>query len=132
MNVVMLRGRLTAVPSDRALPDGSIVWSFDLSTPTDDGRASVPVVARGDDRMATLVASLAEGAELFVTGSVRRRFFRTASGTQSRTEIVATQVTPVGANGPGVRAWRQAWTALGADDLVTLRSGLSALPGAPV
>ena len=127
MNVVMLRGRLAAVPSDRRLPDGSIVWSFDLSTPTEEGRVSVPVVCHGDDRIANLIV----GAELFVTGTVRRRFFRSASGTQSRTEIVANQVTAVGSNGPGVRAWRQAWTALGADDLVTLRSGLGALPGVP-
>ena len=127
MNVVMLRGRLAAVPSDRRLPDGSIVWSFDLSTPTDEGRMSVPVVSQGDDRIATWVV----GAEVFVTGTARRRFFRTAGGTQSRTEIVARHVSLVGPNGPGVRAWRQAWAALGEDDLVTLRSGLGALPGVP-
>ena len=30
--------------------------------------------------------------EVFILGRVRRRFFRTAGGTQSRTEVVADQV----------------------------------------
>jgi hypothetical protein len=39
--------------------------------------------------------SIAAGDEVVLTGRVRRRFFRTAGGTQSRTEVVADRVVPV-------------------------------------
>jgi hypothetical protein len=126
MNIVVLRGRLAAVPSARRLRDGRIVWSFDLSTPSEGGTLSVPVVWDGGDEPGVWLV----GAELFVVGRARRRFFHTAGGTQSRTEIVAVQVSLVARKGPTARAWRKAWSALGPDDLTTLRSGLGALPGA--
>jgi hypothetical protein len=90
MNVVVLRGRLTSASARRTLSSGSELLSLEITTPTASGQISVPVAwfeppADFDP---------AVGEELVVRGTVRRRFFRTAAGTQSRTEVVAEEVVP--------------------------------------
>ena len=88
MNLVLITGHVITAPSVRSLPSGSVVWSFDLATPTDDGTASVPL-AWLDPPDGT---HLAPGDELVVLGSARRRFFRASGATQSRTEVVVESV----------------------------------------
>lgn len=89
-NVVILRGRVTSEPSVRQLPSGRTVTQIELTTTCEDAAVSVPVVV--DDRPVTCRA----GDEVVVAGHVRRRFFRAAGVTQSRTEVVAAQVVPAG------------------------------------
>ena len=84
-NLVVLRGRVSSEPTARELPSGSVVTNIELTTPTDDGAVSVPVVIAG-------AASYSLGDELVVVGSVRRRFFRAGGATQSRTEVVASEI----------------------------------------
>ena len=43
MNVVVLTGRLSSDPQRRDLASGSVLWTLEVSTDTDDGVASVPV-----------------------------------------------------------------------------------------
>lgn len=88
MNYVILRGHLSSQPQERALASGSVLWSLELTTPTDQGAWSVPV-AWFDPPVAM---SFDAGDEVVVIGAVRRRFFRSANGTQSRTEVVASDV----------------------------------------
>jgi single-strand DNA-binding protein len=94
-NVVVLRGAVRGERTERELPSGSIVVQFDVATAlAADGRhrsVSVPV-AWVDPIDAALVV---EGAEVVITGTVRRRFFRVGGATQSRTEVVADAVIPV-------------------------------------
>ena len=92
MNLVLITGHVITAPSVRTLPSGSAVWSFDLATPTNDGTASVPL-AWLDPPEGT---QLAPGDELVVLGSARRRFFRSAGSTQSRTEVVVEAVARAG------------------------------------
>ena len=102
-------------------------WSFDLSTPSEAGTLSVPVVWDVRRRSRRLAGRRGVARRR----RVRRRFFRTAGGTQSRTEIVAVARLAGRSEGsPSARAWRTAWSALGPDDVATLRSGLGALSGA--
>jgi single-strand DNA-binding protein len=99
-NVVVVRGPVRGTPTSRELPSGSTVLQFDVATVVDDpgaptGRTttttvSVPVSWTDPGDAAVVV----EGAELVVTGTVRRRFFRVGGATQSRTEIVADAVIP--------------------------------------
>jgi single-strand DNA-binding protein len=94
MNIVVLRGRLAAVARSRTLPSGMVIAELDLTTEavgTD--RTSVPVVVQ---HPAPAVLGLAEGSEVIVVGAVRRRFFRAAGATASRTEVVAATVVPAG------------------------------------
>jgi len=53
--------------------------------------ASVPVAWFDPPERAL---GLAAGTEVLVTGSVRRRFFRTPAGTGSRTEVIAQALLP--------------------------------------
>ena len=93
MNVVILRGVLSRPSEERVLPSGDTLVAYELRIPHDDGPAdSVPVVwptalGRGQ---------LDEGQEVVVTGRVRRRFYRAAGATQSRTEVVADVVVRAG------------------------------------
>lgn len=95
MNVVILQGRLSRAPSTRTLPSGDELTSFEVTTPAaaDDGRAdSVPVTWLRAPRRAREIAA---GAEVVVTGRIRRRYFTAAGATASRTEVVAEAVVPV-------------------------------------
>lgn len=87
-NVVVLCGRLSSAPQWRELASGSVLWTLEVTTQGDRGAASVPV-AWFDP---AVEPSFETGDEVYVVGEVRRRFFRGANGTQSRTEVVATEV----------------------------------------
>ena len=90
MNVVTLRGRLSRPAEERTLPSGDRLVQLELTVARPGDKAeSVPVVCF--DAPAT-VAGLDVDEEVVILGRVRRRFFRTGGGTQSRTEVVADQV----------------------------------------
>ncbi|HEX7131380.1 MAG TPA: single-stranded DNA-binding protein [Iamia sp.] len=93
MNVVILRGRLSSAPSSRTLPSGDTLVTFEVTTRPPEGPAeSVPVAWPDAPRRA---AQLPPGAEVVVTGRVRRRFFKAGTATASRTEVLADAVLPV-------------------------------------
>ncbi|MEN9645399.1 MAG: hypothetical protein RL238_2068 [Actinomycetota bacterium] len=93
MNCVVLRGHLSSEPQARELASGSTLWSLEITTATDEGAWSVPVAWFDPPS----VPMFTVGDEVVVRGGVRRRFFRTAAGTQSRTEVVASDVVPANA-----------------------------------
>lgn len=92
MNVVVLRGVLSRPPEARDLPSGDRLVAYEVTIRTD-GRPteSVPVVWFDPPARAAVMEA---GAEVVVTGRIRRRFFRTPAGTGSRTEVVAERVLP--------------------------------------
>lgn len=90
MNVVILRGTLSRPPKVRTLPSGDELAAFEVTTRDGDGPAdSVPVVWFSPPARAL---RLDTGAPVVVVGRVRRRFYRTPSGTHSRTEVLADEV----------------------------------------
>lgn len=92
MNVVILRGSLSSAPTSRTLPSGDTLVTFEVTTRPPEGRAeTVPVAWPDAPRRA---ATLPPGAEVVVTGRVRRRFFRAGGVTASRTEVLADAVLP--------------------------------------
>ena len=84
MNVVVLRGRVSSEPNLRELGSGSVVMNIDLTTRVNDVNTSVPLVWFDPPAK----AQFAEGDEVCLVGTVRRRFFRSGGSTQSRTEVV--------------------------------------------
>ena len=85
-NVVLLRGHLTSEPVLRALPSGDTVTQLELTTTVAGRATSVPVALHGR------TVSVTEGDEVVVIGHVSRRFFRAGGVTQSRTEVIASEV----------------------------------------
>lgn len=110
MNHVLLVGRLSSRPQQRSLASGSVLWSLELTTDTPDGAWSVPVAYFDPPCEIGFEA----GQEVVVVGAVRRRFFRSASGTQSRTEVVATDVVAASAKRRVQRMLRREAERLGA------------------
>lgn len=84
-NVVLLRGQLSSDPRPRQLPSGDEVINYEVTTETDEGKASVPVAWFAPRRRPNLQA----GDEVLVVGFVRRRFFRARGSAGSKTEVVA-------------------------------------------
>ena len=89
-NVVVLIGRLARPAAVRQLPSGDVLVEYQLTVPRPGQRAdSVPVV--WEDPPPSAVEHDTDD-EVVVVGRVRRRFFRTAARTESRTEVVAEKV----------------------------------------
>ncbi len=92
MNVCILQGRLTRPPEHRVVGDGRSVVTYELAVDRPEGPTeTVPVV--WDDAPARAL-DLDVDAEVVAAGRVRRRWFRSAGATQSRTEVVAVEVLP--------------------------------------
>ena len=91
-NVTVLVGHLGRAPEVRTLPSGDRVLSLELSIrPSGAAAESVPIAWYDPPEPAVLWIA---GEELLVVGRTRRRFYRAQGCTQSRTEVVATSVTP--------------------------------------
>src|SRR4051794_6432026 len=101
-NDVFLRGRLAADPVNRVLPSGDELVAFRLTVdrPSDDkasggGSRSARTVRVDSIDCAAVTARVrrslqraAPGDELELTGSLRRRFWRSADGLGSRYEVL--------------------------------------------
>ena len=88
-NVVLLRGTVTSNPVVRELPSGVTVTQVEMTTQVAGRAISVPVAVH--DRRVTVGC----GDSVVVTGHVSRRFFRAGGATQSRTEVIASDVIRV-------------------------------------
>jgi len=91
VNIVVLIGTVSREPELRDLASGERVLSFDLTASGAGERSDTVPVAWLDP---PTKASLTAGDAVVVTGRVRRRFFKTAAGIQSRTEVTAEHVVP--------------------------------------
>lgn len=87
MNVAVVSGYVPTKPVERRLESGEFATAFDLVAEGDGGRLNVPVNWVTNARV-----HVSEGDEVLVVGRVRRRFFRSAGGVQSRTEVLADSV----------------------------------------
>ena len=97
LNVVVVRGSLSSVPTERVLPSGDRLVQLEVTARVGDGEAlSVPVAW-----FTKAVLRLEAGDEVVVLGKVRRRFFHAGGASASRTEVVADRVVPAR---QGVRA----------------------------
>jgi single-strand DNA-binding protein len=91
-NVALLIGRLARPAEPRDLPSGDRLVQYEVTIPSETGRAeSVPVVWF-DAPAAAEDYDVDE--KVVIVGRVRRRFFQAGGRTQSRTEVVAEAVVP--------------------------------------
>lgn len=96
-NEVRLVGRVSAGASERVLPSGDLLATFRVVVPRPRraaGARRTPSVDAIDIACFTAATrrragTLQDGERIEVRGSLRRRFFRTASGAQSRYDVEA-------------------------------------------
>lgn len=81
LNVAVLIGEVITEPVQKVLSNGDMVVNCDVAAVTDEGRTVVPIVVTGTD------AHIAMGDNVCVVGFMRKRFFQTPAGLQSRTEL---------------------------------------------
>ena len=123
MNIVVLRGRLSSDPGVRELQSGSVLVSLEITTQESDGVRSNAPVAWFDPPRSSPVLHWKAGEEVLVLGSVRRRFYRAGGATQSRTEVVASQVVKASSARSVDRLLSEAARCLGSAEAVALPSG---------
>jgi len=90
LNMVVVIGSLAKPMQVRSLPSGLSLASFDLMVRRADQSADTVPVALFDTP--EHLPEWTAGQEILAIGRVRRRFFRVAGSTQSRTEVVAGKV----------------------------------------
>lgn len=110
MNVVYLQGHLSSDPVLRELSSGSRLLSLEVTTSTDSGTANVPVAWFDPPT----IPDWGAGVEIAVRGYVKRRFYRGAAATQSRTEVVASEVCEISRRRQAQRVLERAVKALDA------------------
>jgi single-strand DNA-binding protein len=88
VNVVVLVGRVTQDPLVRELPGGATVTQLEIATKVDGAAKKIPVALHERS------ISLGVDDLVVVVGQVQRRFFRSGGSTQSRTEVVASDIVP--------------------------------------
>ena len=112
-NVVTLVGRLSRPAALKVLPSGDRLVSYEVRVQGGKSRSeTVPVVWLGAPASA---AGREVDEQVLVVGRVRRRFFRSPAGVQSRTEVVAATVVPTSSSRRAAAALAQAREALAGD-----------------
>jgi len=91
-NVVVVSGRLAAVPEVRAFAGGATLARYLITTVSEGPRRRIDVVPVVHWDPGEIVSTCERGDRVWVAGSVQRRFWRDGAGTRSGIEIVAHHV----------------------------------------
>ena len=96
LNDVMLRGRVSGDPSEKELPSGDHVVEFRLVVRRDnrDGVDTLDIAAWSPKTRRTGL-SLKTDEWVEVTGAIRRRFWRGATGLASRWQVEASTISRI-------------------------------------
>lgn len=90
-NQVRILGRVSGTPEARTVPSGDVLWTWRVVVRRQQpvGKQSVDVLdcVAWSPRARRTVSGWRSGDEVEVVGSLRRRFFRGGTTTQSRTEV---------------------------------------------
>ena len=94
LNIVVLSGRLAAVPEVRAVAEGRRLIRYLVATRSDTPRRRVDVVpvTLWDPDADLVDADAAPGRRVWIAGSVQRRFSTIDDGRRSRLEVVGHHV----------------------------------------
>jgi single-strand DNA-binding protein len=96
LNEVLLRGRVSGVPTEKELPSGDHVVEFRIVVPrkSRDGVDTLDIAAwTAKTRRTGLALKGEEWVE--ISGSVRRRFWQAPSGLASRWQIEASTISRI-------------------------------------
>ncbi len=101
LNLVVLAGRIATEPEVRTFPSGTTMIRYLVTVRSTEPRRRVDVVpvSLWDPSPAILERRDVRGRNVWVAGSVQRRFWSDSGDTRSRLEIVAHEVRISSAHG---------------------------------
>ncbi|HVT22260.1 MAG TPA: single-stranded DNA-binding protein [Mycobacteriales bacterium] len=98
-NEVFLTGRLSTYVDERALPSGDevVTWRLIVDRPVDGDRAGIDAIdcVAFATRLRRAAVKWQPGEVIEIEGALRRRFWRTGSGTASRFEVEVSRAARV-------------------------------------
>lgn len=92
LNLVVLAGRLAAVPELRVFDSGARLVRYLITVRSEDPHRRVDVVPVTVWNPGEVTTDVAPGTPVWVAGTVQRRFWSASEGRRSRLEIIADQV----------------------------------------
>mgnify|MGYP003348675159 FL=1 len=87
LNDVALRGWVTTIASERELPSGDLVVQFRIAITRPEGGVDTIDLERWSAKTRRTATSLKDGEWVEISGSIRRRFWKSGAGLASRWQV---------------------------------------------
>jgi len=92
LNDVALRGWVTTIATERELPSGDVVVQFRIAITRSEGGVDTIDLESWSAKTRRTALSLKDGELVEISGSIRRRFWKSASGLASRWQVVTNEI----------------------------------------
>ena len=92
LNDVALRGWVTTIASERELPSGDLVVQFRTAIKRPEGGVDPIDLESWSAKTRRTASSLKDGEWVEISGSIRRRFWKSGAGLASRWQVVTTEI----------------------------------------
>ena len=92
LNDVALRGWVTTIASERELPSGDLVVQFRIAITRPEGGVDTIDLESWSAKTRRTASSLKDGEWVEISGSIRRRFWKSGAGLASRWQVVTTEI----------------------------------------
>jgi len=92
LNDVALRGWVTTIATERELPSGDVVVQFRIAITRSEGGVDTIDLESWSAKTRRTALSLKDGEWVEISGSIRRRFWKSASGLASRWQVVTNEI----------------------------------------
>ena len=92
LNDVALRGWVTTIASERELPSGDLVVQFRIAITRPEGGVDTIDLESWSAKTRRTASSLKDGEWVEISGSIRRRFWKSGGALASRWQVVTTEI----------------------------------------
>ena len=92
LNDVALRGWVTTIASERELPSGDLVVQFRIAITRPEGGVDTIDLESWSAKTRRTASSLKDGEWVEVSGSIRRRLWKSGAGLASRWQVVTAEI----------------------------------------
>jgi single-strand DNA-binding protein len=92
LNDVALRGWVTTIASERELPSGDLVVQFRIAITRPEGGVDTIDLESWSAKTRRTASSLKDGEWVEVSGSLRRRVWKSGAGLASRWQVVTAEI----------------------------------------
>lgn len=92
LNDVALRGWVTTIASERELPSGDLVVQFRIAITRPEGGVDTIDLESWSAKTRRTASSLKDGEWVEISGSIRRRFWKSGGALASRWQVVTSEI----------------------------------------